>query len=264
MKCEVVSEEKRKMVFFNGFFLLLVVLLIFNHCRINAAPLSTGDSTDLTISIQSNKAKYFTAVWVNTNEVWKNVFREQLNIHYPEPEMILYSGGVASCEDMRVTGPFYCPAQRAIYIDLFFYDELQSRFPAIAEFAITYIIAHEVGHHIQTILGNKEMIGGLTSATNEIDAYNLSLNEELQADFFAGVWARNNKNMKNLLANEGIDKAMHAAGEIGEDWMQKQLSGYNFFDSFTRGASAERLFWFKKGFETGDIQQGDIFMDPYR
>jgi predicted metalloprotease len=156
------------------------------------------------------------------------------------------------------SGPFYCPGDQKVYIDLAFYEELRRRFNSPGDFAQAYVIAHEVGHHVQKLLGISDRVDAMQRRMSEVDANKLSVRLELQADFFAGVWARYVQK-QGLLEEGDIEEALNAASAIGDDTIQRQTAGYVVPDSFTHGTSEQRLRWFRKGFDTGDISQGDTF-----
>ena len=159
------------------------------------------------------------------------------------------------------TGPFYCPLDSKVYIDLSFYDDLQSRFGAPGDFAMAYVVAHEVGHHVQNLLGTSGKVREARQRLNEVQGNRLSVALELQADFYAGVWANRAQEIKQILEPGDIEEALRAANAIGDDRLQKQSQGHVVPDAFTHGTSEQRMYWFKKGFETGDVEQGDTFAE---
>ena len=177
-----------------------------------------------------------------------------------EPILVLYTDSVQSaCGAAGASvGPFYCPGDHKLYIDLSFYQELQDKYQAPGDFAMAYVVAHEVGHHVQTLLGINEQVNSLRSklSTEEFNKYSVRL--ELQADYFAGVWARHQKDM-NFLEEGDLDEAITAASAVGDDRIQEQAQGYIVPDSFTHGTSEQRKRWFTKGFEKGTIEGGDTF-----
>lgn len=205
-------------------------------------------------------------VLASTEMVWSAKF-EEMGRQYEPPVLTLFENGVAtSCGNASsAIGPFYCPADRHVYLDLSFYNELNNRFGASGDFANAYVIAHEVGHHIQTLLGISQKMDRYRSQLSEVEYNKLSVKLELQADFFAGVWAHGAKNLGPDLfkLEEGdIEEALNAANAIGDDNLQRQAQGEVKPDSFTHGTSAQRMAWFKKGFDTGDMRQGDTFNSP--
>ncbi len=160
------------------------------------------------------------------------------------------------------TGPFYCPPDKSIYIDLSFYEDLKNKFGAPGDFAMAYVVAHEVGHHIQHLLGITDQLHKAQGQVSQEEYNQLSVRLELQADFLAGVWAHHADKMKNILEPGDIEEALNAANAIGDDRLQKQSSGTVVPESFTHGTSAQRVRWFKRGYETGDLQYGDTFNAP--
>lgn len=205
-------------------------------------------------------ASFSKVVLADTEDVWGKLFSDQ-GKKYVEPGMVLFTGsdqsgcGFASA----ATGPFYCPADSKVYLDLSFFQELQDRFNAPGDFAMAYVIAHEVGHHVQHLLGITEQVDRMRGRLSETEMNKLSVRLELQADFFAGVWAHHAQKMKQILQDGDVDEALNAANAIGDDRLQKQSQGYVVPDAFTHGTSEQRMYWFKRGFETGDISKGDTF-----
>ncbi len=198
------------------------------------------------------------ACFVYNNETWQKIFSEN-GMQYEEPGMVLFDDGVntACGSATSAAGPFYCPGDRKVYMDLRFFEELKSRFGAEGgDFAIAYVIAHEMGHHLQTLLGTSSKVRQLQQGKSEADANKLSVCQELQADFYAGVWAHYNK---NLLEAGDIEEALSAANAVGDDAIQSKMQGHVVPDSFTHGTSEQRMEWFMKGYKTGDIKQGDTF-----
>ena len=194
---------------------------------------------------------------------WGELFSQQ-GKQYQQPTLVLFRNRVQSACGLAssASGPFYCPGDRELYIDLSFYEELKDRFKAPGDFAMAYVIAHEVGHHVQKLLGVADKMENLRQQLSEDEYNKYSVMMELQADFFAGVWAHHAQQMKNILEEGDIDEALNAANAIGDDRLQKQSQGYVVPESFTHGTSKQRYYWFKKGFDTGDISQGDTFHDP--
>jgi uncharacterized protein len=204
-------------------------------------------------------AKFVSVVLADIEDVWTELFsREGLDYNYPK--LVLYSGSVESAcgSSGAATGPFYCPGDYKVYIDLSFYDELQQRFKAPGDFAMAYVIAHEVGHHVQTLLGINEKVMSLRSRLSEAEFNKYLVRLELQADYFAGVWAHYAKRM-NLLEEGDLEEALNAASAVGDDRIQKNAHGYVVPDSFTHGTSKQRKEWFYKGFQSGNMNEGDTF-----
>ena len=209
---------------------------------------------------EDKQTQFVKVVLADTEDIWTKIFNE-MGRTYQQPRMVLFTDGVQSgCGNASsATGPFYCPADAKVYIDLSFYDELQNRFGAAGDFAQAYVIAHEVGHHVQNLLGTSAKVDQARNRLSEKQYNKLSVKLELQADFYAGVWAHYEQNLKNVLDPGDIEEALGAANAIGDDRLQKQAQGHVEPDSFTHGTSAQRMYWFKKGYETGDIKQGDTF-----
>ena len=210
-------------------------------------------------SQEQEMGDFMATVLADTEDVWNQIFRDYNLGDYKEPKMVLFTDAVSTAcgSATSASGPFYCPGDQKLYMDLAFFDELQTRFGAKGgDFAIAYVTAHEVGHHIQTILGTSNKVRQLQSQTNQTEANKLSVAQELQADFYAGVWAHHNK--KYLQAGD-IEEAMSAANAVGDDAIQKRSRGSVNSDSFTHGTSQQRMEWFMKGYNTGDIRNGDTF-----
>ncbi len=180
------------------------------------------------------------------------------------PTLVLFRQSVQSACGMAgaATGPFYCPGDQQVYIDLSFFEDMQNKLNAPGDFAMAYVIAHEVGHHIQKLNGTSDKMNELRRRLSEEEYNKYSVMLELQADFLAGVWAHHAQKMKNILEANDIEEALNAANAIGDDRLQKEAQGRVVPESFTHGTSAQRVFWFKKGFETGDVSQGNTFQDP--
>jgi len=212
------------------------------------------------VNPEEEELKQFTSVVLAKSEdVWTDVFRQN-GRQYREPTLVLFTDQVRSACGIAgaAVGPFYCPGDEKVYIDLSFYEQLRRRFNSPGDFAQAYVIAHEVGHHVQKLLGISDRVDAMQRRMSEVEANQLSVRLELQADFFAGVFARYVQNQGVLEAGD-IDEALRAASAVGDDNIQRQTTGYVVPDSFTHGTSAQRLRWFKKGYETGDIRQGDTF-----
>ncbi len=209
------------------------------------------------------RAEFVSVVLAETEDVWNKIFAEQ-GADYEEPTLVLFRDAVQSAcgSASAAMGPFYCPADKQVYIDLSFYRDLKERFNAPGDFAMAYVIAHEVGHHIQNLNGTAREMARIRQQVSETEYNRYSVKMELQADFFAGVWAHHTQKMKNILEAGDIEEALNAANAIGDDRLQRQSQGRVVPDAFTHGSSAQRMYWFKKGFETGDMNQGDTFNDP--
>jgi len=193
-------------------------------------------------------------------DTWVKIFDEN-NMTYEKPKMVLFTDQVqTACGGATsASGPFYCPSDKKVYMDMAFFEELRTRFGAKGgDFAIAYVMAHEVGHHVQTLLGTSAKVRQLQSSRSEAEANKLSVCLELQADFYAGVWAYHNK---QLLEEGDIDEALSAANAVGDDAIQTKMQGQVNQESFTHGSSEQRMKWFMRGYKTGDIRQGDTFSE---
>lgn len=204
--------------------------------------------------------KFISRVLADTEDVWNRVF-EGFGRKYKEPQLVLFSGGTRTACGMGMSamGPFYCPLDQKVYLDLAFYDELKRRFNAPGDFAQAYVVAHEVGHHVQTLLGISDKVQAAKQRVDEKEANRIQVMMELQADCLAGVWASLNDQVKSRLEPGDIDEALNAAAQIGDDMIQKRQQGYVVPDAFTHGSAEQRMRWFKRGFDSGDMQQCDTF-----
>ena len=205
--------------------------------------------------------KFVRVVVADTEDVWKKIFQEN-GMTYQEPILVMFRDGVQTeCGTASsASGPFYCPSDQKVYMDLAFFDLLKSRFGAEGgDFAIAYVIAHEIGHHVQTLLGTSTKVREMQANVNEREANKLSVALELQADFYAGLWTHYNQQMNQVLDEGDIDEALSAANAVGDDAIQRKTQGSVNQDSFTHGSSAQRKEWFMKGYTSGDIRQGDTF-----
>lgn len=206
------------------------------------------------------EAAFVKVVLADTEDVWTKLFSD-MGRTYTDPTLVLFRGAVSTgCGNASATtGPFYCPADHDLYIDLSFAQQLRDQFGASGEFAMAYVVAHEVGHHVQYLLGVTQKMEQLQQQLSQTEYNKYSVRLELQADFYAGVWAHYDQKMKNVIKPEDIDEALNAANAIGDDRLQQEYQGTVTPDSFTHGTSAQRMYWFKKGYETGDINQGNTF-----
>lgn len=246
-----------------GLIIVIISLLLGQNPLdlINAGGGSQALEQQQPISEEENQqAEFVRVVLKDTEDVWHALFQERGET-YQEPKLVLFTGsdqsgcGVASA----AMGPFYCPLDSKVYIDLSFYNDLQSRFGAPGDFAMAYVIAHEVGHHVQHLWGITDKVHSLRERLSEEENNRLSVKLELQADFLAGVFAHHAHQLNNILEAGDIEEALAAANAIGDDRLQKQSQGYVVPDAFTHGTSEQRMYWFKKGFDTGDLDQGDTF-----
>lgn len=248
----------------------IIALAIYYFTGIDASQLLNQVSSNNPVQTEQrakdpnapeDKQKQFVrVVLADTEDIWTKLFND-MGKTYEQPHLVLFSDGITSgCGNASsATGPFYCPADAKVYIDLSFYDELQNRFGAAGDFAQAYVIAHEVGHHVQNLLGISAKMDEARSRMSESKYNKLSVKLELQADFYAGVWAHYEQSLKKVLDPGDIEEALNAANAIGDDHLQKEMQGRVEPDSFTHGTSAQRMYWFKKGYETGDVNQGDTF-----
>ncbi len=207
--------------------------------------------------------KFVATVLADTEDVWKKVFQEN-GLTYEEPKMVLFRNNVETAcgSATSASGPFYCPSDKKVYMDLAFFEELKTRFGAQGgDFAIAYVIAHEVGHHVQNLLGTSTKMRQLQQGKSEAEANKLSVALELQADFLAGLWTHYNQNMNQILEAGDIEEALSAANAVGDDAIQSKMQGHVVPDSFTHGTSEQRMYWFNKGFKSGDIREGDTFAE---
>jgi predicted metalloprotease len=255
-----------------GSLVLLLVAMLFGVDPSALLPQSgpeTGDGTAVRREANptEDKMKQFASVVLaDTEDVWNELFRSEFRKDYREPTLVLFSGGSQSgCGfASSATGPFYCPADQKVYIDLQFFDEMARRFRAAGDFAQAYVIAHEIGHHVQNQLGVLDQVHSKQGRISKAEYNQLSVRSELQADFLAGVWAHYDQKMKNILEPGDVEEALNAANAIGDDRLQKQAQGYVVPDSFTHGTSAQRARWFRLGLETGDLSRMmDLFKLSY-
>ena len=248
-----------------GIVLLVIALLLGADPRQlleqsrGEAPAS-GTQSSRPINPQEEELKQFSVtVLASTEDVWTDIFRQQ-GERYSKPTLVLFTDQVRSACGAAgaAVGPFYCPGDEKLYLDLTFFRELQTRFRAPGDFAEAYVIAHEVGHHVQRLMGTMDKVDAARSRISEEQANQLSVRLELQADFLAGVWAYYAQK-KGILEPGDIEEALGAASAVGDDRLQRQTQGYVVPDSFTHGSSEQRVRWFRKGLETGDVRQGDTF-----
>lgn len=247
-----------------GIAILLIALFLgvdpgalLNSAPETAAPLSPADSAALA---NDPNRDLVAAVLGDTEDTWNEIFRGS-GQDYEEPKVVIYSGMTQSACGMgqAAMGPFYCQLDRDIYIDLSFFDDLRTRFGAAGDFAQAYVIAHEVGHHVQNQLGISERTAGQRQRAGEAESNQLSVMQELQADCFAGIWANHANRSRQILEAGDIEEGLNAAAAIGDDRLQRQSQGTVVPESFTHGSSAQRVRWFRRGIETGDVQQCDTF-----
>ncbi|GAD08967.1 predicted metalloprotease [Gluconobacter frateurii NBRC 103465] len=251
-----------------GVILVIGALYFGVDPRIVLNLLQTGPSSDSSTVAQvqrpaNDAGKQFIArVLGSTEDVWAAYF-QQMGRTYHDPRLTLFSGGVQSACGYAQTsvGPFYCPADHKVYLDLQFFQELQNRLGAGGDFARAYVVAHEIGHHVQNELGIMQQVSRQGDASQK-GANGLSVRVELQADCFAGVWTKRANDAKHLLETGDIEEGMNAAAAVGDDRLERQARGYVVPDSFTHGTSAQRVSWFKRGLSSGDINRCDTFSAP--
>ncbi len=241
---------------------LIIYLLGGNPSQvINTAPTSQVQQSPAQQQAEKEYADFTATVLGYTEDVWNKLFNE-MNKQYVEPRLVMFTEATQSgCGFASAAiGPFYCPTDEKVYIDLSFFEDMKNRFGAGGDFAMAYVIAHEVGHHVQNLLGITRKVDAMRAqGSSETEMNKLSVRLELQADFLAGVWAHYTEQYKNNLDPDDIEEALNAANAIGDDRLQKESQGYVVPDAFTHGTSEQRMYWFKKGYTTGDIKQGDTF-----
>ena len=205
-------------------------------------------------------ADFASVILADTEDTWNEIFRRSGET-YQEPTLVLFSGAVRSACGLAgsAVGPFYCPPDRNVYIDLSFFGELASRFGAPGDFAQAYVVAHEVGHHVQTLVGISDKVRAMQQGASQTEANALQVRMELQADCFAGVWANNAHRVRQILEKGDVEEGLRAASAIGDDRIQKQTQGHVVPDAFTHGSSEQRVRWFRRGLESGNPSECDTF-----
>lgn len=209
------------------------------------------------------EGEFVKTLLADNEDVWTKIFAEN-NLTFEAPKLVLFSGQVqTACGGASsASGPFYCPGDRVIYMDMTFFEELRTKFGAEGgDFAVAYVLAHEYGHHIQTLLGTSEKMRRAQEGKSEAEANKLSVALELQADFYAGLWTHYNEKQNAMLEPGDIEEALSAANAVGDDAIQKKMQGQVVPDSFTHGTSEQRMYWFNRGFKSGDINKGDTFSE---
>jgi len=252
-----------------GISTIIIIAVLFIGARalgIDPMEILTGSPTSTTTTSRTERTaandeamQFASVVLAETEDVWNGVF-QAAGVQYQEPRMVVFSGQVQSACGFAsaASGPFYCPGDKQVYIDLDFFDELANRFGASGDFAQAYVIAHEVGHHVQNLTGVLPKFNQARQRMNQADANAMSVRVELQADCYAGVWA-NHTDQKGLLEAGDLDEALNAAFQIGDDTLQKRSQGYVVPESFNHGTSAQRKRWFLKGYQSGDEDSCDTF-----
>lgn len=224
------------------------------------APLQNGRLGTGSSPAEEELAEFVSIVLADTEDTWGQIFRSSGQV-YREPTLVLFSGATQSaCGFAKAAmGPFYCPGDQKVYIDLQFYDDLKNRFGAPGDFAQAYVIAHEIGHHVQTLLGISDKVARAQRHASKAQANQLQVRMELQADCLAGVWANHADRARDILERGDIEEGLTAAAAIGDDRLQRQAQGYVVPESFTHGSSAQRVHWFKQGLQFGDLRRCDTF-----
>ncbi|MEQ4932432.1 neutral zinc metallopeptidase [Klebsiella oxytoca] len=250
-----------------GGIVLLIIVLVAGYYGVDLTGMLTGEpvspqqtTTQRSISPQDEEAAKFTKVILaDTEDTWGAIFKDR-GRQYPQPKLVMYRGATRTAcgTGQSVMGPFYCPADSTVYIDLSFYDEMRNKLGAGGDFAQGYVIAHEVGHHVQKLLGIESKVRQLQQNASQAEANRLSVKMELQADCFAGVWGYNMQK-QDYMETGDLQEALNAAEAIGDDRLQQQSQGRVVPDSFTHGTSQQRYTWFKRGFDSGDPAQCNTF-----
>ncbi|MFD1260095.1 KPN_02809 family neutral zinc metallopeptidase [Entomomonas asaccharolytica] len=245
---------------------VIVIVFVASYYGIDLTPLLTGQSSPVATQQQpvdttrdNEMAQFTSVVLATTEDTWTNIF-QQMGKQYTDPKLVLYRGATRTgCGvGQSVMGPFYCPTDSTVYIDLSFYEEMKTRFGAGGDFAQGYVIAHEVGHHVQHLLGITDKMRAMQQGRSEVEQNKLSVKLELQADCLAGVWGHYMEN-ENILDPNDLQEALNAAMAIGDDRLQKQAQGRVIPDSFTHGTSEQRYTWFKTGFDSGKVSSCNTF-----
>ena len=239
-----------------GIIISIVIFLLFGQ-NLSPAPITTG----LSETRYDELFDYVSVVLADTEDVWSELFEDE-GLVYKPPILVVFEDQVQSAcgYQSAAVGPFYCPADQKVYIDLSFYDQLSTQFGVSGDFAMAYVVAHEVGHHVQTLLGINDQMSEIRNRVSETEYNRYSVAFELQADYLSGVWAHHISD-QGLLEEGDLDEALNAASAIGDDAIQKQSQGYVVPDSFTHGTSEQRKYWFYHGFEMGDLEHGNTFAE---
>lgn len=246
---------------------LITLLMGVNPLEVlNMVSTGEGYSETYTPTAEEEElATFAKQILAGTEDVWTDIFK-QMGLRYEPPTLVLFSGSVQSgCGGATAsTGPFYCSADKSVYLDLSFFTSMKKEFGTAGDFAYAYVIAHEVGHHVQNLLGTlRQAHTAMSQASSQAESNKISVRLELQADFYAGVWAHHDNEMFNSLEPGDIEEGIAIASRIGDDYLQKQARGYAVPDSFNHGTSAQRVRWLKRGFEKGDPEYGDTFSPDY-
>ena len=250
-----------------GAVVLALLALLFRGTpgQINVPDTQTGPQASSSARPgEDPQADFVSAVLADTEKTWHDIFRTEVGRDYVDPHLVLFTDAVQSACGIAqsATGPFYCPEDQKVYLDMGFFRELQDRFQAPGDFARAYVIAHEVGHHVQYLLGISDQVQNARERSSRRGANALSVKTELQADCYAGVWAKHADAMRHILDPGDIESGLNAASAIGDDRLQRETTGRVSPDSFTHGSSAQRVGWFKRGFQGGRIADCDTFNSP--
>ncbi|MBC7555332.1 MAG: neutral zinc metallopeptidase [Taibaiella sp.] len=251
-----------------GIVTLIIAAVVYLMGGNPSALLQQGGGSSATETYQKTDAQmdktdhFVKVILAETEDVWGHLFTD-MGKQYQKPLLVSFDGEVSSAcgSATSATGPFYCPADEKVYLDKSFFDELSKRFGAPGDFANAYVIAHEVGHHVQQLMGTTEKFERMREGMSKKEANRLSVMMELQADFYAGIWAHYVAKTENIVEAGDVEAALTAANAIGDDRLQKQTQGTVVPDAFTHGTSQQRMYWFKKGYETGDVAQGNTFKE---
>jgi predicted metalloprotease len=246
-----------------GTIVLVLLALYFGFdpsVVLQSDPSMPASEAPATSSRQDPEREFVAVVLADTEDTWRELFR-RMNREYEDPKLVLFTASVQSACGMggSAVGPFYCPADHKLYLDLDFFRALRTRFAAAGDFAQAYVIAHEVGHHVQTLLGISERVMASRRQADRAAANALSVRQELQADCFAGIWAHHADRTRQVLEEGDLEEALTAAAAIGDDRLQRQAEGRVVPESFTHGTSAQRVNWFRRGFDAGTLNQCDTF-----
>ena len=263
------SGTGRRIASIGGFGAIIIALIVWlmggNPMEVLQV-LQSGTTTEQqSTDVQKNPhedelVQFSRVILADTEDVWNKLFQEKSQT-YREPILVTFSNSVESACGLTsaATGPFYCPGDEKLYIDLVFFEELQQQLNASGDFVIAYVIAHEVGHHVQKLMGTMDKFNNMRDKLSKKEFNRLNVKLELQADFYAGVWAHHAQKMKNIMEQGDLEEAINAASAIGDDRLQKQSQGKVTPDSFTHGTSKQRMYWFKLGYDSGDVSKGDTF-----
>lgn len=260
---------KRNLALGGGGLVTLIIVVIALYTGQDPTPLLNQAAVDHSAGpaqvdpAQEPLRRFVSVVLADTEDVWGELFPKQFNRPYQQPQLVLFSGRVDSACGMAsaAAGPFYCPGDQKAYLDLEFFQQMRDRFHAPGDFAMAYVVAHEIGHHVQNLLGINDQVNDARKRLSEAEYNRLSVRLELQADFLAGLWAHHAHRTKNILEDGDVEEALGAAQAIGDDTLQKQSQGYVVPDSFTHGTSEQRAKWFRDGLRTGDVSRMQLLFD---